>query len=396
MSSTDTSSKDATDDAVQDAPGGATEETGAAITVTRVEQPSPGWRHRLLGVGRKRLAALVVVVAVLSGALAWWVVQRDELPDGAAFRFGEQVVTADDVDRRIEALEALYGVQVPAEKSKRSDFLRDAAKSMAVQLMLEDEAVERDIVVATKDVDDTLRGLISQRYPDGGRSAFVAALGELGATEEQVLDEIRDQLLVSRLFDDVAGDVDVTEAELKKEFQGRREQLATPVRRTLRNIVVADEQSARAVLRRLRSGQGFAAVARSTSLDSATRESGGALGDVSVDELEKAYATAAFGASVGGLFGPVKTESGWNVGKVERELPARAAVYSELRTALRETVLAERSLEEWRSWLAGVIEGHDVTYADGFRPEDPNAVPDIDRADVDRPGVDQPGVDEGR
>lgn len=387
MSKTDTSPQDLSPTSSEDAPEDAHEETPegthpASVTVTRVADPSSGQRRRLLGADRRRVAAVVVVVSLLAGGAAWWLSQRDDLPEGAAFELGEQVVTADDVDRRIDALEALYGVQAPTKGSERSDFLRDAAKSMAVQLMLEQEAEERDIVVAAKDVDSTLQSLITQRYPDGGRAAFVAALGELGATEDQVREEIGDQLLVSRLFDAVAGDVDVTEAELEDEFQRRRDQLATPVRRSLRNIVVADEQAAAAVLRRLRSGQAFAAVARSTSLDSATRRAGGALGEVSADQLEKEYAQAAFGAKVGGLFGPVKTESGWNVGKVERELPARAAVYAELRAPLRETVLAEKSLERWRSWLAGVIKSHDVNYADGFRPKDPDAVPDIDQADV--------------
>ncbi|WP_084254902.1 peptidylprolyl isomerase [Nocardioides sp. J54] len=350
----------------------------------RVVDEGPGWRHRLRldAVGRRRSGVVVVVLAVLAAALTWWLVQRDALPDGAAFRIGDEVVTAKQVERRVDGLEALYGVEVPAAGSEREDFLRDAAKSMAVQRMLQQEAEERGIVVAAKDVDSTLQGIITQRYPDGGRSAFVAALGELGATEEQVRQEIRDQILVSRLFDAVAGDVDVTEAELKEAFAQRRAELGTPVRRELRNIVVADRRSAQAVLRQLRDGSAFAAVARSASLDSATRDAGGALGAVARDDLEKAYAKAAFGARVGSFFGPVRTESGWNVGEVVRQLPARAAVYSELREELRRTVLAERSLEKWRAWLEDVIAGHDVTYADAYRPADPGAVPDIDQADV--------------
>ena len=47
--------------------------------------------------------------------------------------------------------------------------------------------------------------------------------------------------------------------------------------------------------------------------------------EASADDLETDYAKEAFGARVGGLFGPVQTESGWNVGLVERELPAEAA-----------------------------------------------------------------------
>lgn len=366
-------------DGADDRTGEVTEERG--VSVVQVES-STSWSDRLRGADRRVLSIVIAAVLVVAGAATWWLLQRDDLPDGAAFRLGDEVVTGEAVNRRVDALEALYGVKAPEKASEKSDFLRDAAKSMAVQLMLQAEAEERGIVIAAKEIDDTLQGLIEQRYPDGGRTAFVAALGELGATEAQVRDEISDQLLVSKLFDAVAGDVMVDEAELKDAFGDRKDELATPVQRELRNIVVADRATAQQVLRRLRSGESFAAVAKATSLDSSTRDSGGDLGPLPADNLEQAYAKAAFGAPVGGLFGPVQTESGWNVGKVEKELPAAPADYAQLRDALRETVLAEKSLEVWRDWLAGVIADHDVTYADAYRPDDPGAVPDIDQADV--------------
>ncbi len=354
-------------------------ESDAEVVEPDADAAGPAGGPRL---GRREWGALVVVAAVLAGGLTWWLVGREGLPDGAAFRLGDQVVTTQQVDRRVDALEALYGVEEPSSKGDRSEFLRDAAKSMAVQLMLEDEADRRHLTIGAKEVDDTLGKLIEQRYPDGGRTAFVSALGELGATEDQVRQEISDQLLVSRLFDDVAGDVSVGEAELKKTFEKRRADLATPVRRSLRNIVVADRPAAEAVLERLRRGESIAQVARTSSLDSATRESGGQLGPVAVDELEQAYAKAAFGAKVGRTFGPVRTQYGWNVGMVERELPAQPATYAAVRDALRQTVLAEKSLARWRAWLRKVIRDHEVTYADAYRPDDPAAVPDIGQAQV--------------
>jgi peptidyl-prolyl cis-trans isomerase C len=376
-------------DAGPDTPPAPEDDTDAAEVMADAATPSvrrvetrPGWRDRVRGIDRRLVAALVAIVLLAAGVLTWWLVQRDDLPEGAAFRLGDTTVTADQVDRRVEALGALYGVEVPEGAEEKSDFLRDAAKSMAVQLMLEDEADRRGIAVAAREIDDTLQGVIDQRYPDGGRTAFVAALGELGATEAQVRDEIGDQLLVSKLFDDVAGDVEVGDAALRDVFAERKAQLATPVTRTLRNIVVADRGTARQLLGRLRAGAPFAAVARTNSLDSSTRSSGGSLGAVTRADLEKAYGDAAFGAEVGALFGPVKTESGWNVGLVEKEMPARPAQYATVRDALRRTVLAEKSLQEWRSWLKDVIADHEVTYADAFRPDDPGAVPDIDQADV--------------
>lgn len=348
----------------------------------------PAIAVRLGGVvGRARrpwLVALAVVV-IAAVAVVTWRLTADDLPDGVAFEVGDTSVTTDEVDQRIEALQALYGVEVPDDKDGEDTFRRDAAKSMAVQVMLEEEADEGGIAVAEKEVSDTLRLLIEQRYPDGDRDAFVASLGEMGATEEQVRDEIRSQLLVSLLFDEVVGDVSVSDVELRAAFDDRRDELGTPIRRVIRNIVVADRASAEQLLRLLRSGSSFDTAASSYSLDESTRDDGGLLGPVAATDLEESYADAAFRAGSGQLFGPVRTQHGWNVGRVDRVLPAKRATFADVRGALRETMVAEESVEAWRSWLADVIADHDVTYADDYRPDDPDAVPDIDQADVAPP-----------
>jgi peptidyl-prolyl cis-trans isomerase C len=358
-----------------------------------VEKPTGGaLAVRLAGMGghlrRRPWIAGLVLLLVAGGAFAAWRLTAADLPDGVAFEIGETQVTADEVDQRIDALQALYGVEVPDSEDGKDTFQRDAAKSMAVQVMLEDEAEERDIAVAEKDVSDTLQVLIDQRYPQGGRDAFIAALGDMGATEDQVRDEIRSQLLVSRLFDAVVADVGVDDEELRAAFDERRDELGTPARRVIRNIVVDDRATAARILGLVRSGTSFETAASSYSLDGATRDRGGLVGTVAATDLEGTYADAAFRAGVGDLFGPVHTRHGWNVGRVDRVVEPVPATFARVRAALRETLVAEKSLEAWRDWLGDVIADHDVTYADAYRPDDPDAVPDIDEAQLSESGRD--------
>ncbi|MCW2816075.1 MAG: hypothetical protein JWN84_3530 [Nocardioides sp.] len=331
--------------------------------------------------GRRPLLLVVaaLVAALVVGGAVWWLRHDTGPGEGVALQVSGTTFTADDVDDRVQALVALYGVEVPTDEKGLDTFRRDAAKSMAVQVMLEDEAAERSIVVADKEVTDTLDTIVEERYAEGGRPAFIAALGEMGATEEQVLDEIRNQLMVARVFDDVVRDVDVTDDDLRRAFGERREQLGTPARRVLRNAVVADRPSAVRIVLAFRAGKAFSSLARRASLDEATREDGGYLGAVAATDLEPAYAEKAFAAEVGDTFGPVRTQYGWNVGFVQAAVPAEPATYATIRGALRETVLAEESLTVWRSWLGDVIADHDVDYADDYLPADPDAVPDVDQ-----------------
>lgn len=332
--------------------------------------------RRLSGLDRRlaALIALVVVAAVAGGA--WWQLSRDSLPDGAAFRVGGRVVSAADVQKRIDSLKALYGVTVPTSGSKKTSFERDAAKSLAVQIILQDKAEQMGVTVKPSAVDATLNRLISERYADGGRTAFVAALGQLGASEAQVRDEIGNQILVSELFDAVTKGITVSDADVRTAFLDRRAQLATPPERDLRNIVVADRATAARVLRQLAGGASFATLAAQVSLDGSTRDKGGELGPVAASQLDAAYAKAAFSARVGGVFGPIRNRYGWNVGMVERAIPGRPAVLAKVATSLRRTLKVEKQVAAWRDWLGKAITEADVTYADAYRPADPDAVPD--------------------
>lgn len=327
--------------------------------------------------GRWRLAALVAVLALLGGALAWIIMSTRGLPDDAAFRTEGKVVTKLQVDRRVKSLVALYGVQRPTDPKELDRFKRDAAKSMAVQRILVAEAKAMGVVVPQREVATALGRLVAERYPDGGRTAFTEALAVLGASEAQVRREIADQLLVAALFDKVADDVTVPESELRSAFATRKEALATPELRQISNIVVADRRTAAEALRELQEGRSFTDVAAARSLDQATRARGGDLGAVAADDLEPDYAKVAFAARQGAFFGPVQTQYGWNIGVVRKMSAPVPARYEQIKDQLRQVLESEKGLASWRAWLRAVISRHDVEYAAEYRPAHPDALPDL-------------------
>lgn len=363
------------------------EEPGSAAEVddSRDADDDPSRRIRLRVPASRRgktaLAAVLVLVIGAAAAVLIWV-RLSGLPDGAAFAFDDHVVTRADLDKRGQALEALYGVVAPDEPAKRDAFRRDLAKSVAVSMILDDAAKQRRIVVADKQARDVLDRYVTSQFGDEGRAAFARALGNVGTSERAVLDEIKRQLAVGRLMDQVVGDVSIDEDALRAAFAKRKTELGVPERRAVRNIVVAQRNEAREVLGQLRSGVSFEKVAAARSLDGSTRESGGRLGELSRDELEPAVADAVFGIAPGQLYGPVKGEFGWNVGRVDRVEPPEPARYDDVEKTLKQTLTSEESLRRWREWLAQRIREAGVEYADEFQPADPDAPPTL----TGRPG----------
>ncbi|HEY3469098.1 MAG TPA: peptidyl-prolyl cis-trans isomerase [Amycolatopsis sp.] len=329
---------------------------------------------------RGRILTVLVLVVLLGGTgLAWWSARADDLPDDAVFAYGGRIETVAQLQERIQTLKALYGVQPPdAQDTAKSDaFRRDTAKAVAVGMVLDQAAHDRGIVIADKAARDVLTRFISQQIGEGpeARSKFVQALGTTGTSEDAVLEEIKRQLAVSQLFDSVTRGSSVGDGEVTDAFAKRKAQLDTPERRQLGNIVVKTKEEADQALTDLKAGTPFETVVAQRSLDGATRDKGGDLGQVTAAQLEDGYAKAAFAAPVGGLFGPVQTAHGWNVGRVRQVLPPQPAVFDQVKDQLKQQLTLEKALATWRGWLGAQLANANVRYVDSYRPADPAAPP---------------------
>lgn len=321
---------------------------------------------------RYRVGVIALVLLIATGAVTHIVVDRlTSLPEGVVLAVGETEVTEGQFQRRTDVLRALYGVRPPEAGPARDRFRRAAAKSMAVSMLMEQEARERGITVSDKQARAQLNIIVSRAYPQGS-DAFLRRLSTQGVSQRDMVAELKRQIANSRLFVAVTKDVaPVTEDDISRALAQRDPAAIAPERRTLRNIVVKTQQQATRLVRRADSEAAFQRLAKRFSLDGSTRNRGGELGTVTADQLDAAYAKAAFAANPGSVFGPVRTKFGWNVGMVERVHPPKPLPEQEIKANLAE----ERKLGTWQSWLAELIRNAPVRYADAYRPADPYAAP---------------------
>lgn len=358
---------------------------------TRPPLPS-GWREAVAGWPRRRKAVAALVALLVAAGLGLAVVlvrpAGDGLDDGDAFRVRERTVTEAALERRIDTLVALYRLREPERGSEREDFRREAAKSMAVSMILDEEADAAGLSVSDDEARAGLAKVVEDRL-GGDRSNLDDFMSEVGVSEDDVLDEIRRTLETTRLYEQVTSDVPVpSDAEVRAEFVANADRMRTPEQRDLSNIVVDTEAAAREVLQRLQAGESFAALAREVSLDATSRDLGGRLGRRVEDELEEPYADVAFAARQGSPFGPLQLGDGWNVGVVTKVVEARPLRLAETRETLRASLRGRQQLEVWSTWMARAIARAGVVYADEYRPLSPDTPPRIG------PPVDEAAVGE--
>ena len=325
----------------------------------------------------KLALAAVALVALLAGAGTAYALGRGGgcPAKGDALKVEGTKVSNAEFGRRVELLRALYDVRPPTDQAKLAAFRGDAAKGLAVAVLVSHDVAKRNLQAADKTVRDRLDRFIAQRYPEGGRDQFIQALGNYGVSEDDVLAEFRRILETQALFKAVVADVKVGDDQVSQAFEERKAQLAVPEKRHLRHLVVKTEDEAKKALTRINGAETFEGVAKEVSLDTSTKDQGGDLGTVSKAQLDPAFGAAAFGAAKGATFGPVQTKNGWHVGLVEDVTAGHPVTLEEVRDSLRDTLVGEASLTKWRGYLADRIRSADACYAKANRPADPKAPP---------------------
>jgi len=147
---------------------------------------------------------------------------------------------------------------------------------------------------------------------------------------------------------DIAGLVNVTDAELQARYDQDKSQYVQAETRNARHILIAvDEASqdaakaaeAKALYDQIKGGADFAELAKKSSQDSASARNGGELGWASRETYAPAFAEKLFSMQPGDVSEPVKTEFGYHIIKLEGVRPQTgrdfAAVREEIATVLR-------------------------------------------------------------
>lgn len=137
------------------------------------------------------------------------------------------------------------------------------------------------------------------------------------------------------------------EAALRRLYQEQIAKYASPEQREVSHILVqvpanasaADKKAAEARANKLAAearaaGADFAALARANSDDSGSKAKGGDLGWIGKTDMPGPFADAAFAMQAGEVRGPVKSDFGWHIIKVNQIRPAVQRSFEEVRGEL--------------------------------------------------------------
>jgi len=184
------------------------------------------------------------------------------------------------------------------------DELYEAMKEKYGEQALQELVYERVLSKSYEVTDEELDNKINELKEQLGAN-FETALAQYGYDSE---DDLRETFRIGLLQEKAAiKDIEVTDKELKEYYDNYKPQVKA------RHILVADEKTAKEVLKKLDSGSKFEDLAKEYSTDPGSAAQGGELPWFGPGQMSPEFEEAAYALDVNEISKPVKTEHGYHI-----------------------------------------------------------------------------------
>ncbi|HZI63332.1 MAG TPA: peptidyl-prolyl cis-trans isomerase [Thermoanaerobaculia bacterium] len=241
------------------------------------------------------------------------------------------------------------------ERSLREDLaVQKLTSALAQAARVSDAEVERSYRQEAEQVGIRYVLLPAGRFteqvtatPEAVRAYFEAHPQEFQLAEQRVVD----YLLVDALRMSAA--LEVPDTEARAYYDAQQEEFTRPEQVRASHILLkvdekrpADvaQRELQAVRRRVEAGEDFAALAQQLSEDPGSQPRGGDLGFFGRGQMIPEFEEAAFSAQPGQLVGPIQTDFGYHLIRVEERRAGGVAPFDEVKAQIVSRLRQERAL----------------------------------------------------
>jgi peptidyl-prolyl cis-trans isomerase C len=266
-----------------------------------------------------------------------------ELPDVVARVNGEAISKA-DFEKAVMNVEASAGGPVPP--AQRDRVYRGVLDQLIGFRLLIQESKNRKTVVPDAELDKRV-AQIRSRFPS--EEAFKKALDEQQVTVEELrADALNDMLVGTMLQTEVAPKVSVTPEQVNDFYQKNPTQFQQPERVRASHILISFPQNAddaakkeartkaAEVLKEVKAGKDFAALAKQHSTDPGSGPNGGDLGFFQKGQMVPPFEQAAFALKPGETSDLVESQFGVHIIRMVDRQAGRTIPIDEVRPKIQQ------------------------------------------------------------
>ena len=284
-----------------------------------------------------------------------------QLPDVVARVNGETVSKA-DFDRAVQALEARAGGPIPPEQ--RDQVLRGVLDQLIGYRVLAQETKTRNLAVPDGEVDARIAQIRGQ-FPS--EEAFTQMLAQRKLTLEQVKSDARQDMAISKLIEaEIAAKIAVKPEQVTDFYAKNPDQFKQGESVRASHILISVPKGADAatkaqartkaeqVLKEVKAGKDFAALATQYSGDPGSAAKGGDLGFFQQGQMVGPFNDVAFSLAPGTVSDLVETDFGFHIIKVAEKKAGRTIPLEEVKPQVEQYLEQMNRQEQTDAFVNGL------------------------------------------
>jgi hypothetical protein len=258
-------------------------------------------------------------------------------------------ITRADLDRHLEWLLTQERVrpEAVADPRRKAEVERSALEDLINRQVMGVEARRLGITVAPGEEDMAFGKAHAARW---GEAKLVESAKRTGEDVARLREEVRRQLLTTRLAEKVTSDVAVGDDDVERYYHANRQAFFIPGAAQLRLLIVDSREEAERLRRQAVAGEDFPALVRAHSTGGA-KERGGDLGWVEPRMLPAPLAAAVEAIPRTGITPVVEAGKRYYLVRVEGRREPRQLTLRETQDQIRQLVTAQRKQARFAEWL---------------------------------------------
>lgn len=181
---------------------------------------------------------------------------------------------------------------------------------------------------------------------------------QLDMTEDykKMLENIVRDIKARMAMNEIMKGIEVTDIEAETVYNINPENFSKPETVSAKHILVDDEAVCNEILAQIQNGEKTFEDAAKESSTCPSGQQGGDLGEFGKGQMVKEFEEAAFAAEIGAIVGPVKTQFGFHLIKVEAKSEAETLAYETVKEQIKKNLLQQKQQQAYTAKIAELKE----------------------------------------
>lgn len=172
---------------------------------------------------------------------------------------------------------------------------------------------------------------------------------EMDAEYKAELEKLKKELLSNFYVEKFLRDVKVKDEDIKKYFEEHKEEFVSQETVSASHILVETEEKAKDILSKIESGEMTFEDAAKAFSTCPSSQRGGDLGEFGKGQMVPEFDKACFEMEVGELRGPVQTQFGFHLIRLDKKNEAKPVTLEDVKDELSQHLLAEAQQKAYQS-----------------------------------------------